>query len=120
MTDASQRVGCSGNRCDWALTGPGQPPVCVEGESTCASAQLLPAAVSTFHDQALAALTQQINALLAAVPPDPAGRKLSFLHTRQGTLLAWVDHDTALVDMTGAVTAASDDAAIAQALGLLS
>ncbi|MBI1760289.1 MAG: hypothetical protein HYR56_02535 [Acidobacteria bacterium] len=118
MNNEPIRVGCTGERCDWTVGGSGGQPACVEGNSTCSNARLLTAAPSDFHDQTLSALTQQINALLQAVPSDPSGRKLSFLHSRQGTLLAWVNHEAGDIRVEGAITAKSDDAAIAQALGL--
>jgi hypothetical protein len=80
-------------------------------------AELLEAEASGFHDENLIAATQQIRAILAAIPPDPAGRKLSFIRTNMGELLAWMDHSGAEVP-EGAVTAEDDDATIAQALRL--
>jgi len=80
-------------------------------------AELLLAAPSGFHDQNLIDATQQIREILAAIPPDPAGRKLSFIRTNMGNLLAWMDHSGAEVP-EGAVTAEDDDATIAEALRL--
>ena len=118
MSNENGRLGCPGDECKWVMTGNGSPG-CVDGTTSCITATLLTAAPSDFHDQAVIALTQQINALLQAVPPDPAGRKLSFLVTRMGVLLGWVQHGLERDVPENAVTAASDNAAIIQALGLI-
>ena len=112
---------CTSTNCDWALTGENFP-VCINGGGSCQNAKLLVAEVSDFHDQALAEVTQQINALLQAIPPDPAGRKLSFMHSPLGTLLGWVQHDGAGLTVEAAesaVRATSDEAALVQSLRLL-
>lgn len=118
MSDENNVRSCGDIYCRWVMTGNGAPG-CVEGEDGCLNARLLTAAPSDFHDQALVALTQQINALLQAVPPDPAGRKLSFMVTRMGVLLAWVNHGQEGDVPADAVTAASDNTTIIQALGLI-
>lgn len=118
MLENSSLQGCFGHDCNWTVTGTGSA-ACVLGEGTCSDAKLLTAVASDFHDQLLINLTKQINQLLAAVPSDPSGRKLSFLHTRRGPFLAWVHHDVSPVDVAGGVTAQDDDATIAQALRLL-
>jgi hypothetical protein len=72
---------------------------------------------SEFHDQYLIAATQAIKEILAGIPTDAQGRKLSFLHTNMGSLLAWVEHGEAVP--ANAVTADHGDATIAEALGLI-
>lgn len=119
MSNGTDPQGCTGQECIWTLTGGGGQPGCEPGNSSCTNAKLLTAAPSVFHDQTLIDLTEQINALLQAVPPDPAGRKLSFMHTRMGPLLGWVEHGQEGGGTAEAVTAASDNATIIQALGLL-
>lgn len=112
---------CTSSTCDWTLTGENFP-VCVNGAGSCQNAKLLVAEVSNFHDQVLADVTQQINALLQAIPPDPAGRKLSFMHSPLGTLLAWVQHGGVGVTSEAtenAVRATSAEAALVQALRLV-
>ncbi len=105
---------CRGT-CDFAISN--DSAACGTGTGTCAVAELLEAEPSGFHDENLIAATQQIRAILAAIPPDSAGRKLSFIRTNMGELLAWMDHSGAEVP-EGAVTAEDDDATIAQALRL--
>jgi hypothetical protein len=105
---------CRGT-CDFSISN--DSAACGTGTGTCAVAELLEAEPSGFHDENLIAATQQIRAILAAIPPDPAGRKLSFIRTNMGELLAWMDHSGAEVP-EGAVTAEDDDATIAQALRL--
>ena len=105
---------CKGT-CDFAISN--NAAGCSDGTGTCAPAELLEAEASGFHDENLVAATQQIRAILAAIPPDPAGRKLSFIRTNMGELLAWMDHSGAEVS-DDAVTAKDDDETIARALRL--
>ena len=105
---------CKGT-CDFAIFN--DTAACSDGRGSCAPAELFEAEPSGFHDENLITATQQIRAILAAIPPDPAGRKLSFIRTNIGELLAWLDHSGAEVP-EGAVTAEDDDATIAQALRL--
>jgi hypothetical protein len=105
---------CKG-ACDFAISN--DTAACSEGRGTCGVAELLEAELSGFHDENLIAATQQIREILAAIPPDPAGRKISFIRTNMGNLLAWMDHSGTTVP-DGAVTAADDDATIAEALRL--
>ena len=117
MEDDTPLLTCIGSGCDWEVTG--NTPGCIKGSSSCTNAKLLVAELSDFHDQTLATVTAQINALLETISPDPAGRKLSFMHSRLGTFLGWVEHGVADAATNGAVNAASDDAAIIQALNLV-
>ena len=89
---------------------------CSSGNGSCSLAVLLEAEPSGFHDQNLIAATQEIKAILAGIPPDSEGRKLSFIRTNMGSLLAWMDHSGTASD--GGVTAEDDDATIARALRL--
>ena len=107
---------CKG-ACDYTVYS--NSAACNTGTGTCAVAKLLEAELSGFHDENLIAATQQIKAILAAIPPDPAGRQLSFIRTNMGELLAWMDHSGAEVSEEG-VTADDDDATIAAALRLTS
>lgn len=61
--------------------------------------------------------TLRINQILDSVRDDIGNRKLSFVKTRQGILLSWVRHGLN-APPPDAVTAESDDATIALALGL--
>lgn len=101
--------------CDYSIDG--ESASCSAGQGSCTVAQLLEAEPSGFHDENLMGATQQIREILAAIPPDPAGRTLSFIHTNMGNLLAWMDHSGAEVP-AGAVTAQDDDETIARALKL--
>jgi hypothetical protein len=116
MEPGTPLLHCTGYDCDWAMTG--EYPVCFSGTGSCKAAKLLEAEPSDFHDQTLITVTQQINALLQTVPPDPAGRKLSFLHSRLGTFLGWVEHGEDAAVLNPAVTAEADDATLIQALRL--
>lgn len=89
---------------------------CTTGDGSCNSADCLEAEPSGFHDQHLIEATRKIREILAAIPADPQGRTLSFLHTRQGSLLAWVRQSSDEVKQ--GVTAKDDDEKIAKALKL--
>ncbi len=89
---------------------------CTDGSGDCMPVSLLDAEESGFHDGSLIAATSAIKDILAKIPADVNGRTLSFLNTRMGTLLAWVEHGHDAWE--GAVTGEDDDATIAAALKL--
>jgi hypothetical protein len=91
---------------------------CANGAGTCTSASFVEAESSDFHDQTLILASAGIRAVLTAIPPDPGGRKLSFIHTDMGTLLAWATHDETAPIEADAITADHDRATVAAALGL--
>jgi hypothetical protein len=115
----SDALDCAGESCQWsAPAGVREPsnPICEAGSGGCSPAEMLEAEESSFHDKQLAAATKKIRNILAKIPPDPAGRKLSFCHTRMGALLAWVEHGGKATGRR--VTAQDDNATIAKALRL--
>ncbi len=101
--------------CDWHRSN-GEAS-CSESGNSCSQAYFLPAEPSFFHDEALIQATQDLNEILGSLPQKADGRKLSFIHTRMGTLLAWVRHGATTVP-AGAVTAKDDDKTIAASLKL--
>lgn len=105
---------CVGLDCGFGETGGNLG--CTSGGS-CFAAKMLVAKKSKFHDQALFAATQKIRAALDEIQPDADGRQLSFIHTKFGTMLAWVSHDIEVPE--GAVRANSPDEAVKAALGLV-
>ncbi|HVQ37866.1 MAG TPA: hypothetical protein VMS31_10060 [Pyrinomonadaceae bacterium] len=116
----SSPTDCLGETCQWSTpanpTGGQGNPICEPGNGGCSPATLLEANESGFHDQQLVEATRKIKRVLAKIPPDPAGRKLSFCHTKMGTVLAWVQHGGKAKGKR--VTANDDDATVAKALGL--
>jgi hypothetical protein len=78
---------------------------------------LLEAEASEFHDATLIDATRRISEIFESIPADSEGRKLSFLHTRFGTMLAWVHHGAKEIS-PDAVTAKDDDDTLARALRL--
>ena len=100
--------------CTFAVTDRKVP--CVPGGSECGIAVMAEAEISAFHDQTLADATQKIKQVLASIPPDKQGRKLSFLRTHRGTLLAWVHHGAKVPP--GAVPATADEKTLSKALRL--
>ena len=108
------KAGCTGKICGHQIKG--DMLACDNDGSACLLVNFLEAEESGFHDSYLADATSRIKAILAEIPEDRNGRKISFIHTRMGTLLAWVDHSGVVLD--GAVTENDDDATIARALRL--
>ena len=106
---------CDGRQaCTFAVKKPNI--VCVPGGSECKLAVMAEAETSAFHDRTLADATQKIKQVLASIPPDPEGRKLSFLTTHRGILLTWVYHGAKVPP--GAVPATADEKTLSNALGL--
>jgi hypothetical protein len=107
---------CKGSICDFALEAKTENNFCMSGGGSCMYACLLEAHTSGFHDGNLARATKQINQILSNIPEDENGRKLSFLVTRLGILLAWANHDDKAP--TGVVTAKDSNAVLTKALKL--
>lgn len=114
MSNGNIGTDCSGRTCGYgAFDG---DLGCTDGAS-CSEARMLKAQRSKFHDAALAEASRRIDEILGSIPADPSGRQLSFLHTKMGTMLAWVRHD---VDVPkGCATAESPDHELCAALGLV-
>ena len=109
-------MACTGSTCEWVVPKGGGGQCCDGGGTSCWRPKLLEAEVSRLHDQGLADATRKINKILAGIPADARGRKLSLLHTNMGPFLAWLHHDKPPV--TSGVTAKDDDATVAKALKL--
>lgn len=106
-------TGCVGATCDWALNAGLQ---CFEGPGNCKEAAFLEADPSPFHDPTLIKATRKLNRILSGIPKDPEGRKLSFVLSDMGTLLAWVNHSAK--KHKHVVTARDPEAIVAKALKL--
>jgi hypothetical protein len=104
------------NICTFAVAVKDQTIPCAPGGSECGPAVMAEAETSAFHDQTLADATQKIKQVLASIPPDTQGRKLSFLKTHRGTLLAWVHHGAEVPP--DAVPATADEKTLSKALHL--
>jgi hypothetical protein len=108
---------CGGGDCDFTIDPDTGQVACAAGGGSCSSAEMAEAEISTFHDQTLADATRQIKQILDGLPTDdPRGRKVSFLRTPRGMMLAWVNHgEQASPD---AVPWNADEETLAQALKL--
>src|SRR5262245_28170990 len=80
---------CLGRRCEWVQSA--KNVECTDGTGACTQPQFCEADESNFHDKNLQEATKKLNRILARIPADPKGRRLSFLDTNMGTFLAWVD-----------------------------
>ena len=105
---------CTGSACGYGIAG-GQAG-CQSGDGSCWSARMIDAMQSDFHPAELQNATKQIQTILNSISPPREDLKLSFVHTRMGSILAWVKHGTYTTD---AITSANTDAEIAEALGLI-
>jgi hypothetical protein len=108
---------CEGANCDFFIDTMAESVGCLSGGGTCATGDLLEAEESKFHDEILIEATHKIRQILSGIPADANNRKLSFLVTNKGLLLAWVNHDVADVPANG-VTAKDDSATLAKSLKL--
>jgi len=109
-------MSCSGKRCGFNIQVTKEAAGCSEGDGSCFEARVLTAERSNFHDEELMDATAKIRQILAGIGRDPKGRKLSFINTNMGLLLAWVEHGAPVPP--DAVTDKDDDTTIAQALRL--
>jgi len=88
---------------------------CSSGNDSCLVAGLITANESNFYTAELREATDQIQEILSNIKPK-RGRKLAFLKTPFGILLAWVRHDIRIP--VGAVNSESSPKEIKEALGL--
>jgi hypothetical protein len=88
---------------------------CNDPEFFCFMANFAEAELSGFHDDQLADATQAIKNILAKIPADSEGRKISLIWTIKGFLLAWVDHSGKVIE-NPEITHKSDPIDIATAL----
>lgn len=65
---------------------------CKSGGTGCTDCTVHEAGSSVIHDQPLIDATKKIKKILEDIPPHKHGHKLSFIHTSQGVLLAWLEH----------------------------
>lgn len=105
---------CSGSDCDFTICTETNEIYCRAGEGTCINCNLLEAEPSRNHDEHLMKATNKINRILAEIPEDPEGRKLSFLLTDKGLFLARVHHGRSVP--ANAITAKDDINKISKAL----
>ena len=106
---------CRGRECGFGAFG--EELGCDTGSGSCWTAVMAEARTSSFHDEELQKATKQIKEIIDRVPADPKGRKLSFVHTEDGTILAWVNHGTPFP--AGTVTFASGKDKVREALGII-
>ncbi|MGQ0542138.1 MAG: hypothetical protein ACT4O9_09865 [Blastocatellia bacterium] len=105
---------CTGPLCSYGIE-PGRIG-CDSGNGSCFHALFREADASKFHDEVLQKATSEIREIIDSIPPDPDGRELCLVNTKQGTLLAWVSHGTGF--SPDAVTIDDDAETIAKALKL--
>jgi hypothetical protein len=116
MNDKSQSD-CFGNNCFASVDAALELVGCGPAGATCLLARFLSAEPSKFHDQTLIEATEKIQRILASIPADPQGRKLSMLVTKMGVLLAWTYHEKR-PEGNYSVTLDADDATVIKALKL--
>ena len=115
---------CRGRRrCGWGILAEEESSdtiLCIDGGGGYKRAQMLKAKNSVFHTPAIKAATDKIEAALNDViaTGEGNGRRLSFLFTDIGVVLAWVDHDATIPKGRDIITEDSSDAEVIKALGL--
>jgi len=108
---------CSGANCDWLVVHRGAF-ACIEGYGDCFQPRFLSAETTPFHDELLEDLSNKLNRILAQIPADTNGRKLSFCGTNMGIFLAWADHGALPTKGAKIVNSRSDEKTIRKALKL--
>jgi hypothetical protein len=90
---------------------------CKNGPGECFPAHIHEVDSSHFHDRQLINATKKIKKILADIPADSSGRKLTFFGTSQGLLLIWVYHGVAIPPDAKVITKQENgEAAFAKAL----
>lgn len=106
---------CSGSTCGYgALAGRID---CRPDDGSCWAAMMCEAEPSEFHDEELQKASAAIQRILNDVNNRKDGATLSFVHTEEGTLLAWVHHGESEFP-EGAVTFKSGHEKVKKALKL--
>ena len=90
---------------------------CVGGGGGYARAIARDASLSDFYDVNLRDATYAMRKILGRIPQDERGRVLALLNTRNGFLLAWVEHSDE--EPEPGVTVSNSEEEIARALGLV-
>lgn len=90
--------------------------LCGAGANTCSNAILLEAERSAFHTAELIKATKAINEILASISKSE-NCNLRFIHPKQGTMLALVEHGGKLIKK--AITANDDPKVVAKFLKLI-
>jgi hypothetical protein len=88
---------CSGGMCSFGEYNGDLD--CDTGDGSCWTARMAEADNTTkFHDKELYEATAKIHDILKNIKTPTDGRQLSFVHTDDGTILAWVRHNGAHKD----------------------
>lgn len=117
MRNKNEEDSCPGRTCDWL----GESDLyCVDGsKGDCKKAGLLESEKSNFHDDKLMKATKNINDILDNLREESDERKLSFVITDLGILLAWTHRGKNVEDFPDdIVTSDSDSATIIETLKL--
>jgi len=113
MSDLFTKSICIGKSCGWNAFS--RDVGCSSGNGSCLLAEVLTADESDFYTADLKEASEQIQKILSNIKRR-RGRKLAFLGTPFGVLLAWVRHDVNVPDT--ATTSDSSLKEIKKALGL--
>ncbi|MBA2379905.1 MAG: hypothetical protein H0V76_10080 [Blastocatellia bacterium] len=109
--------GCTGKQCGYNVS-PSKSVGCDEGDGSCITAMMVMAEESDFHSSELQQASEDIQKIIDGIDQKGETRKLSFLATHRGIMLAWVEHDRPAKE--GDLTASSDPADLEAALGIKS
>lgn len=81
---------CSAKMCGYGAFDGGLG--CQSDDGSCWTAMMCEAEITDFHDAELYDATARIQDILNEFSDRKDGKKLSFVHTEEGTMLAWVHH----------------------------
>ena len=116
----SKVQGCSSLNCrsGYIIFDDDTPPLptCVDGGVDCINCIIAEADISDVHDKHLQKATTKIKKILSDIPPHAKGWKLSFIRTKYGVLLAWLDHGATVPDGAEVLTQESDEKAFLKML----
>jgi hypothetical protein len=113
-TNNGKPEGCNGLECHTTviLIDDGTPIyACADGGTDCGVCKIVEVEISDFHDKHLQKATTKIKKILADIPPDARKRKLSFIHTKKGFVLAWLDHGARVPNGAKVITQKDDEKA---------
>jgi hypothetical protein len=103
----------------WLYGGQQNMSCCLGRPNTCHNLSLLHAHESDFYPDALDRATNQLNELFAQLNADaPEGQHLALIDTSLGPMLVYAKAIERPADISGYVTAWSDESEIREALGL--
>ena len=116
-TDNLRPPGCHGLECHTTLSDDIPPIVsCADGGTDCGEFIMASGEITPHHDQTLEDATQAIQHIINLIGPDEQGRQLSYVYTKYGMLLVWMEHGAQMPAGKKIITQADNEKAFLKAL----